>query len=161
MPLQPLAACALICALGSAPVPEPAAESTTAGYRFTAPPIVPFMRTEGGYAFDAYVRLNRSLVRDRQGAPRGSLLVNDAGGTNPIGTLGKRGRHCYTAAVDPSFNEPEALKKPKVGRRVTVTLVLNGEVVARRSARLSRPLPADGEDVDRPYARALRCLPAR
>jgi hypothetical protein len=132
-------------------------EGASSGYRFVVTPIVPIEHSDFGVDFDIYVRLNRALPRLKSGKLDASLLVADRGGDGIVSTLGRKAGRCYGAPVDPSFTKSDALKHPRVGRLVTVKLVVKGKVVATRQVRLTRAKKARGEDQDAPYAAALGC----
>jgi hypothetical protein len=133
----------------------------SSGYRFVRPPVVPIERIAanagGGYDFDVYVRLNRALPRLASGAPNATLELADAGGDTHVSTIGQRAGHCYAAPIDPSFTTSKALRHPKPGAEVKVTLRVGAERVLRVTAHLSRALRAPANAGDAPYARKLGC----
>lgn len=135
---------------GSAAVDKPVPR-----YRFAAHPIVAMERdsSSGDYAFSVFARLNRSLPRDRFGAPRGELLVADSGGPAPISTIRRR-THCYVEPIDPSFTKSRVLRHPRPGRQVVVRLYLSGQLMDHTTVALSRGLSSSSSA---PYARALGC----
>jgi hypothetical protein len=133
------------------------AKDTDPTYRFVVKPIVPIEPDSSGgpAAFSVFARLNRAVPRDRFGAPRASLTVADSGGTSPVGTIGRRVRHCYETPIDPSFGKSQALRHPRPGRSVVVRLYVAGHLEASAKVGLSRKRPsASGFG---PYARALGC----
>jgi len=126
-------------------------------YRFVVKPIVPIEpdASSGTTAFSVFARLNRALPRDRFGAPRAFLRVADAGDTSPVGTIGRRSRHCYETPIDPSFGKSQALRHPRPGRTVVVRLYVAGHLEASAKVGLSRERSsANGFG---PYVRALGC----
>ena len=135
-------------------LPTPSARPASTGYRFIKPPIVP---VQDGDVLNVYVRLNRSLPRERSGKLQAALWVADAGGNAFVSTVGKRARRCYAAPIDTSFSRSHVLRHPKVDARVSVTLFVRGKLAARTHVRLSRELRTTGQSGDAPYIRALAC----
>jgi hypothetical protein len=150
--------------LPSVPEVAHASEGTDGtAYEFQRPPAALFVN-RAGLGYYVVFRTNAPLPRSGSGSILGDVTLNGTASISGPWTVSKV-RNCYAQTIDPSWDYPKSLRKPRPGQSVTVRLFVRGfeGAVDTMRVRLRRdPLRyGTGEAGRKEYRRMLRRMRCR